>query len=108
MHGAEIDTIPDRLEAGTFLFAVCATGGEVVIDGVNPHHLYSVIGKLTEMGAEVSIYAPDTIKIKATGRLHGTDITTLPYPGFPTDLQAPIMSVLASAEGTSILTETIY
>jgi UDP-N-acetylglucosamine 1-carboxyvinyltransferase len=108
LHGAEVDTIPDRLEAGTFLFAACATGGDVVIDGVNPHHLYSVIGKLTEMGAEVSIYAPDTIKIKATGRLHATDFTTLPYPGFPTDLQAPIMSVLAACEGTSILTETIY
>ncbi|HEY9720046.1 MAG TPA: UDP-N-acetylglucosamine 1-carboxyvinyltransferase [Trichormus sp.] len=108
LHGAEVDTIPDRLEAGTFLFAACATGGDVVIDGVNPHHLYSVIGKLTEMGAEVSIYAPDTIKIKATGRLHATDFTTVPYPGFPTDLQAPIMSVLAACEGTSILTETIY
>lgn len=108
LHGCEVDTIPDRCEAGTFMLAVCATGGEITIDGVNPHHLYSLIGKMTEMGAEVSIYAPDTIKVKADGRLKATDITTLPYPGFPTDLQAPIMSVLATCEGTSIVTETIY
>jgi UDP-N-acetylglucosamine 1-carboxyvinyltransferase len=108
LHGAEVDTIPDRLEAGTFMLAVCATGGEIVIDGVNPHHLYSLIGKMTEMGAEVSIYAPDTIKVKCEGRLKATDITTLPYPGFPTDLQAPIMAVLATCDGTSIVSETIY
>ncbi|HEY9773436.1 MAG TPA: UDP-N-acetylglucosamine 1-carboxyvinyltransferase [Planktothrix sp.] len=108
MHGAEIDTIPDRLEAGTFMYAACATGGDITIDGVNPHHLYAVIGKLTEMGAEVSIFAPDTIKVRALSKLKPVDYTTLPYPGFPTDLQAPIMAVLASLEGTSILTETIY
>lgn len=108
LHGAVVDTIPDRCEAGTFMFACLATGGEITIDGVNPHHLYSVISKMQEMGGEVSIFAPDTIKVKATGRMRGTDITTVPYPGFPTDLQAPIMSVLAAAEGTSILTETIY
>jgi UDP-N-acetylglucosamine 1-carboxyvinyltransferase len=90
------------------MLAVCATGGEIVIDGVNPHHLYSLIGKMTEMGAEVSIYAPDTIKVKCDGRLKATDITTLPYPGFPTDLQAPVMAVLATCEGTSIVSETIY
>jgi UDP-N-acetylglucosamine 1-carboxyvinyltransferase len=108
LHGAEVDTIPDRCEAGTFMLAACATGGDITIDGVNPHHLYSLIGKMTEMGAEVSIFAPDTIKVRCDGRLKGTDITTLPYPGFPTDLQAPIMSVLATAEGTSIVSETIY
>jgi UDP-N-acetylglucosamine 1-carboxyvinyltransferase len=108
LHGAVVDTIPDRCEAGTFMFAVMATGGEITIDGVNPHHLYSVISKCTDMGAEVSIFAPDTIKVKATGRMRATDLTTVPYPGFPTDLQAPIMSVMAAAEGTSIITETIY
>lgn len=108
LHGAVVDTIPDRCEAGTFMFACLATGGEITIDGVNPHHLYSVISKMQEMGGEISIFAPDTIKVKAIGRMRGTDVTTVPYPGFPTDLQAPIMSVLAAAEGTSILTETIY
>src|SRR5579875_110770 len=108
LHGATIDTIPDRLEAGTFIMAAMATGGEIVIEGVNPHHLFSVISKTTEIGAEVSIYAPDTLKVRSQGSSRATDITTVPYPGFPTDLQAPIMSILAAAEGTSIITETIY
>lgn len=108
MHGGIFDTIPDRLEAGTFMLAVMATGGEITVENVNPHHLYSLISKMTEMGAEVSIYAPNTIKVKSQGRATATDVTTLPYPAFPTDLQAPIMAVLATAEGTSIVTETIY
>ncbi|HEY9714790.1 MAG TPA: UDP-N-acetylglucosamine 1-carboxyvinyltransferase, partial [Chroococcales cyanobacterium] len=108
LHGAVVDTIPDRLEAGTFLFACMATGGEITIDGVNPHHLYSVISKISDMGAEVSIYAPDTIKIKCESRIKAADVTTVPYPGFPTDQQAPIRAVMAAADGTSIITETIY
>lgn len=108
MHGATIDTIPDRLEAGTFLFACMAATGEVVLTNCNPHHLYSVISKMQEMGAEVSIYAPDIIKVKSGKLIKPVDTTTLPYPGYPTDLQAPMMSVLALAEGTSIITETIY
>jgi UDP-N-acetylglucosamine 1-carboxyvinyltransferase len=108
MHGAVFDTIPDRLEAGTFMLAVMATTGEVTVENVNPHHLYSLISKMTEMGAEVSIFAPNTIKVSSHQRPKPTDVTTLPYPAFPTDLQAPIMSVLATADGTSIITETIY
>jgi UDP-N-acetylglucosamine 1-carboxyvinyltransferase len=108
LHGAVVDTIPDRCEAGTFIYAVCATGGEITLESANPHHLYSVINKAVEMGAEVSIFAPDTIKVKVSGRMKATDVTTVPYPGFPTDLQAPLMAVLATAEGTSIITETIY
>lgn len=108
LHGATFDTIPDRLEAGTFILACLATGGEFTIEGVNPHHLYSLISKVTEIGAEVAIYAPDTIKIRSLGRPRATDITTLPYPGFPTDLQQPIMALLAMSDGTSIVTENIY
>jgi UDP-N-acetylglucosamine 1-carboxyvinyltransferase len=108
LHGSVFDTIPDRLEAGTFMLAVMLTTGDITVDNVNPHHLYSLISKMTEMGAEVSIFAPNTIKVKSFGRPKATDITTLPYPAFPTDLQAPIMSVLAVAEGASIITETIY
>lgn len=107
LHGAVIDTIPDRLEAGTFLFACMATTGEITMTHCNPHHLYSVISKMQEMGAEVSIYAPDVIKVKS-GKIRAVDTTTLPYPGYPTDLQAPMMSVLALAEGTSIINETIF
>jgi UDP-N-acetylglucosamine 1-carboxyvinyltransferase len=108
LHGCVVDTIPDRCEAGTFIYAVCATGGEITMEGANPHHLYSVINKASEMGAEVSIFAPDTIKIKVDKRMKAVDVTTVPYPGFPTDLQAPLMSALVTAEGTSIITETIY
>lgn len=109
MHGAEVDTIPDRVEGGTFMFACMATGGEILIEGIDPHHLYSVISKVSEMGAEVSMYSPDLIKIKMEkGKVKSQDITTHPYPGFPTDLQAPIMPVLCFAKGTSIITETIY
>jgi UDP-N-acetylglucosamine 1-carboxyvinyltransferase len=108
LHGCVVDTIPDRCEAGTFIYAVCATGGEITMEGANPHHLYSVINKASEMGAEVSIFAPDTIKIKVEKRMKAVDVTTVPYPGFPTDLQAPLMSALVTAEGTSIITETIY
>lgn len=108
LHGATFDTIPDRLEAGTFMMACMCTGGEIVIEKVNPHHIYSVISKMQEMGAEVSIYAPDTIKVKMIGRPKATEITTLPYPAFPTDMQSPIMAALVASEGTSIISETIY
>ncbi len=109
MHGAVVDTIPDRVEVGTFMLAVMATTGEVIIEGSNAHHLYSVISKMQEMGAEVSMYAPDVIRVKCeSNRFKATDITTLPYPGFPTDLQAPFMPVMCTAEGTSIVEETIY
>ncbi len=108
LHGAVCETIPDRLEAGTFALAGLATRGDVTIEGMDPHHIYSLISKMTEIGAEVAIFAPDTIRVRAQGRPRATDITTLPYPGFPTDLQSLMMAVLASANGTSIITETIY
>lgn len=108
LHGATFDTIPDRLEAGTFMMAPVCTGGEVIIEKVNPHHIYSVISKMQEMGAEISIYAPDTIKVKMVGRPKPVEITTLPYPAFPTDMQSLIMAGLVTADGTSIVSETIY
>jgi UDP-N-acetylglucosamine 1-carboxyvinyltransferase len=108
MHGAVASTMPDRLEAGTFMFAAIATQGDVLLEGVDAHLLYSVISKMSDMGAEVSILAPDSIRVKARSGIRATDITTQPYPGFPTDLQAQAMAVLSIAEGTSIVTETIY
>ena len=109
LHGGVIDTIPDRVEGGTFMFATMVTGGDVLIEGIDPHHLYSVISKCSEMGAEISMYAPDMLRIKSErGKLKATDVTTHPYPGFPTDLQALIMPVLCFTSGTSIITETIY
>jgi len=108
LHGGTIDTIPDRLEAGTFLLSGLATGGELVIEGANPEHLTAVISKVSEMGADVAILDSNALRVRCHDRLKATDITTVPYPGFPTDLQAPIMSLLAFADGTSIVTETIY
>ncbi|PWU03129.1 MAG: UDP-N-acetylglucosamine 1-carboxyvinyltransferase [Candidatus Melainabacteria bacterium] len=108
LHGGFIDTIPDRLEAGTFMLAALGTGGDLTIEGVNPDHLTAVMSKMAEMGADISVPAPDTLRVRALTQVRATDITTVPYPGFPTDLQAPIMSVLAAADGTSIVTETIY
>ena len=108
-HGAVVDTIPDRVEAGTFMLACMVTGGDVLMEAVDPHHLYSVISKVSEMGAEVSMFSPDLIRVKAEkGKIKAADITTHPYPGFPTDIQAPIMPVMCFASGTSIITETIY
>lgn len=109
LHGAVVDTIPDRIEGGTFMLATMVTGGDVLIEGIDPHHLYSVISKVSEMGAEVSMYAPDMLRIKCErDMLRASDVTTHPYPGFPTDLQAPIMPVYCFTPGTSIITETIY
>jgi UDP-N-acetylglucosamine 1-carboxyvinyltransferase len=108
LHGSVFTTIPDRLEAGTFMFAALATQGELLLEGVNPHHLYSAISKMTDIGAEISIYAPDSLRIRSRIKPRATDITTQPYPGFPTDLQAQAMAVLAAGEGTSIITENIY
>lgn len=108
LHGAVVDTIPDRVEAGTFLMACMATTGEVMMHGVNAQHLYSVISKCNEMGAEISMFAPDSMRVRMHERMKAVDATTLPFPGFPTDLQAPITTLMCIAEGTSILTETIY
>ena len=108
LHGAVVDTMPDRLEAATFMFAVMSTTGELLLEGVNAHHLYSVISKMTDMGAEISILAPDSLRIRSRNKPRATDISTQPYPGFPTDLQAPAMAVLAISEGTSIVAENIY
>jgi UDP-N-acetylglucosamine 1-carboxyvinyltransferase len=108
LHGGEIDTIPDRLEAGTFMLGALATAGDVMIEGTNPQHLQAVVSKIAEMNGEVSIHDGNVMRVRARNPLRAVDITTVPYPGFPTDLQAPIMAVLASSEGTSIVTETIY
>ncbi|MDF2569471.1 MAG: murA1 [Sporomusa sp.] len=96
----------DRIEAGTFLIASVMTRGDVVIENIIPEYLFSVTDKLQEIGAQVST-GRDSIRIKA-GELRGVDIKTLPYPGFPTDLQAPMLSLVTIAKGTSIITETIF
>lgn len=103
---AEYTIQPDRIEAGTFLLAGCITRGEVVLSDVVPNHLFAVIDKLREAGAEIRC-AEREIWLRAD-RIRSVDIKTLPYPAFPTDLQAPMMALLATAEGTGIITETIF
>jgi UDP-N-acetylglucosamine 1-carboxyvinyltransferase len=103
---AEHTVIPDRIEAGTFLAAGAITRGDIVIDNVVPDHLFTVIDKLQEIGARIDIEGQH-IRIRG-GEMRGVDIKTLPFPGFPTDLQAPILAMLTIAKGTSIITETIF
>lgn len=107
MHGAEYTVIPDQIEAGTFMVAAAATKGNVLIKNVIPEHLESITSKLRAIGATVEEY-DDSIRVIARDKYMNTSIRTMPYPGFPTDLQ-PVMGVLLClAEGTSIVTEGIW
>jgi UDP-N-acetylglucosamine 1-carboxyvinyltransferase len=99
--------IPDRIEAGTHMVAAVMTQGDIEIDNVIPEHLEPVIAKLRQAGAEISI-GEDSIRVRGNGRIKGVDCKTMPYPGFPTDMQPQFMALLATAEGTSIITETIF
>jgi len=107
LSGAEHSVIPDRIEAGTYLVAAAATGGDVSVEGARWNDLFSLVHLLREAGAEVEHF-DDTIHIRAPRRLRSVDVTTLPFPGFPTDLQAQTMAMLAVADGISVITEKIY
>ncbi|VBB06217.1 epsp synthase (3-phosphoshikimate 1-carboxyvinyltransferase) [Lucifera butyrica] len=102
----EYRIMPDRIEAGTFLLAGAITRGDVVVDNIEPEYLFSLTDKLQEIGSQIETGA-SYVRVK-TKELRGVDIKTLPYPGFPTDLQAPMLSLLTIAKGTSIITETIF
>jgi len=108
LHNTVYTTIPDRIEAGTYLAAIVATRGSALIRNVFPNHLSAVISKLTDMGANISIASPFSLEVSCHARTKAVDIVTQPYPGFPTDLQSPIMSVLTISKGISIITESIY
>ncbi|HLR21568.1 MAG TPA: UDP-N-acetylglucosamine 1-carboxyvinyltransferase [Tissierellaceae bacterium] len=99
--------IPDRIEAGTFLVAAAITGGDVLVDNVIPSHIKPVIAKLKETGVEV-IENEDQIRVIGNGKLKPIDVKTLPYPGFPTDMQAQFMAMTTLAEGTSVVIETVF
>lgn len=99
--------IPDRIEAGTYAMAVAATGGELTLQNVNPAHLGAAIGKLREAGVEIE-EGKDAMHVKRRGSLKSVDVTTMPYPGFPTDLQAQFMTVMSMADGLSVIKETIF
>lgn len=107
LHRTTYAVVPDMIEAGTYMAAVAATRGDALIKNVIPKHLEATSAKLKEMGCRI-VESGDTIRISASGRLNRTQIKTQPYPGFPTDIQAPVAAVLAVAEGTSIITESIF
>ena len=107
LHGCEYAIIPDMIEAGTYMAAVAATGGEVNIKNVIPKHLEIISTKLVEMGVEVRAY-DDYITVKSDGKLKPTNIQTLPYPGFPTDMHPQFSTLLAIANGDSTVYETIW
>ena len=108
LHPTIYTTIPDRIEAGTYIAAVVATRGKAIIRNIFPSHLSAVISKLTDMGANINILDPFSIEISCGKIINAVNIVTQPHPGFPTDLQSPFMSVLAVAEGISVITESIY
>ena len=107
LHGCVYDIIPDMIEAGSYMCAVAATGGEVNIKNVIPKHLEIISTKLIEMGVEIETY-DDYLKVRSTGKLKPTNIQTLPYPGFPTDMHPQFSTLLAIADGDSTVYETIW
>ncbi|MCL1848196.1 MAG: UDP-N-acetylglucosamine 1-carboxyvinyltransferase [Clostridiales bacterium] len=107
MDGCEHQVIPDRIEAGSFLVAAAMTGGELIVENMIPDHIKPVIDKLLEVGCEID-EGESSLYIRASGRMKAADITTLPYPGFPTDMQAQFMTLMTKAQGASVITETIF
>ncbi|MEG6521890.1 UDP-N-acetylglucosamine 1-carboxyvinyltransferase [Desulfotomaculum sp. 1211_IL3151] len=99
--------IPDRIEAGTHMIAAAITQGDVTVTNIIPEHLDPVIYKLKEVGVQVDV-GDDWVRVQGTGQLKAVDIKTMPYPGFPTDMQSQMMALLSIADGTSVITETIF
>ena len=107
LHKTEYSIIPDQIEAGTFMFAAAATKGDVTVLNVIPKHLDATISKLVDIGCEVEEF-DDAVRVVAKNRFRSTQVKTLPYPGYPTDMQPQIGVVLALAQGTSTITESIF
>lgn len=107
LNGTEYAIIPDQIETGTFMFAAAAVGGDILVKNVIPKHMEATTAKLIEIGCTIEEY-DDAIRVKRNGPINSTQIKTQPYPGFPTDLQPQMAVVLATATGTSIVTESIF
>jgi UDP-N-acetylglucosamine 1-carboxyvinyltransferase len=107
LHAADADTIPDRIEAGTFLVAGAITGGTVTVDHVDPSHISAVVAKLEDAGCAVSI-GSSRVTLRASAAMSPVDVTAAIYPGFPTDMQAQWIALMSVARGTSVVTDTIY
>ena len=108
LHSIEYTTIPDRIEAGTFMAAVVGTKGKAIIRNVFPAHLTFFNDKLIKMGAHIKLLEPTTIEVSCKNRLNSINFVTQPYPGFPTDLQSMAMTLLTTADGVGIITESLY
>ena len=107
LHKTDYSVIPDQIEAGTFMFAAAATHGDIVVKNVIPKHLEATSAKLLEAGCRIEEF-DDAVRVSAAGPLRNTQVTTLPYPGFPTDMQPQMAVVLGIAQGTSTVTESIF
>ena len=107
LHGTEYSIIPDQIEAGTYMVAAAATGGDVLVENVIPKHLESIIDKLRRAGATVEEF-DDAVRVFRTGRLQHVNVNTMPHPGFPTDMQPQMTTMLCCAEGTSIVSEGVW
>ena len=107
LHGGSYSIIPDQIEAGTYMAAAAAVGGSVLVQNVIPKHMESITAKLREMGARITEYE-DAIAVVRTGKLRRANVKTMPYPGFPTDMQSQVAVCMALARGTSMITEGIY
>ncbi len=108
LHGIEYSTIPDRIEAASYICALCAVGGEILVKDIIPSHLTFFLNKLQEIGVQIEAIDPYILKVKKDKVLKATNLVTQPYPGFHTDMQAPVMSVLSLADGISIITESLF
>ena len=108
LHPIEYTTIPDRIEAGTFMTAVVATKGKAIIKNVHPAHLTFFNDKLIKMGANIKLIEPNSLEVSCRNRLESINYVTQPYPGFPTDLQSMAMVLLTTANGVGIITESLY
>ncbi|MDE4085753.1 UDP-N-acetylglucosamine 1-carboxyvinyltransferase [Planococcus maritimus] len=107
LHGANHSIIPDRVEAGTFMVAAAITEGDVIIENAVPEHMAALISKMGEMGVDIQ-ETDEGLRVRATRPLRSIDIKTMPHPGFPTDMQSQMMSLMLTAQGSGILTETVF
>ena len=107
LHGTQYSIIPDQIEAGTYMAAAAATGGDVLIENVTPKHLESIIAKLSDSGAVIDEF-DEAVRVRMTSRPRACKVKTMPHPGFPTDMQPQIATLLTVADGTSIVTEGVW
>jgi UDP-N-acetylglucosamine 1-carboxyvinyltransferase len=108
LHGATHEVMPDRVEAGTYIMAGAITGGDITVKGCVTDHLGTVLTKIQEMGVELTEHSDGGVRVRRSTPPKAVEVKTLPYPGFPTDLQAQMMALMSVADGTSIITETIF